>query len=201
MAVTSAARSRFNRKLLAASIVIIVAATVAVAWQVYLNPKHENTNQVSPNSSLTIVGADGQQKDLNFSQVVTLGSYTSSGGYITEAGNVTFGNYTGVPMVTLLNLVGGLKNGENITAIGSDGYHVTFTYQQVQGQGLETYDPTTLLPVEPSQPLTMIVAYYCNGTNLPSGQGPFSIAIVGSQGLITPGVYWTYLLDKIEITA
>ena len=101
--------------------------------------------------------------------------------------------------MTLLNLIGGISSSENVTVTASDGYQVTFTYQQVQGQGLNTYDPSTKVTVQPPQPLTIIVAYDCNGTAFPASQGPLSIALVGPQGLYTPGMYWAYLLVKIEV--
>ena len=104
-----------------------------------------------------------------------------------------------MPVLTLLNLVGGITSSENVTFTGSDGYQVTFTYQQVHGQEINTFDPTTGAAVQPSQPLTVIVAYYCNGTSIASGKGPLTVAIVGPQGLYTNGYWWAYLLVKIEI--
>jgi hypothetical protein len=89
--------------------------------------------------------------------------------------------------------------GENVTVTASDGYQTTFNYQQVQGQGLTTFDPNTGASVQASQPLTVIVAYYCNGTRLASDKSPLTIAIVGPQGLFTNGFWWAYFLLKIEI--
>ena len=195
-----AEKNGFDKKLLVIPVIILVIVAVVVSWQIYWqSPNSIKSKVILPALNLTIIGANGQQKILNSGKLAALQSYTAMGGYITEGGKIFFGNYTGVPILTLLDLVGGITSNETVTVTGSDGYQWTFTYQQVQGQGLNTYDPNTGAAVQASQPLTMIVAYYCNGTSLPSGTGPLTIAIVGPQGLVTPGAYWAYLLVKIEI--
>ena len=188
--------------MLAIAVIITFALAVVISWQIY--SQYSNTTKskgILPALNLTIVGANGQQKVLNSGELAALTSYSAAGGYINDENQTTVGNYTGVPILTLLNLVGGVTMNENVTATGSDGYQVTFTYQQVQGQGLNTYDPNTREPAQATQPLTVIVAYYCNDTALPLGQGPLTVAIVGPQGLLTTGAYWAYLLIRIEVVA
>ncbi len=195
----SGAKSKFNKKLLAIALIIIVAVAVVVSWQIYgLSSGVTKSKVILPALSLTLVGANGQKKILNSNELAALKSYTSNGGYSGE-GMTYVGNFTGVPVLTLLNLVGGITSGENVTFAGSDGYQVTFTYQQVHGQEINTFDQTTGSAVQPSQPLTVIVAYYCNDTSIASGKGPLTVAVVGPQGLFTNGYWWAYLLVKIEI--
>ncbi|MGD0202944.1 MAG: hypothetical protein ABSC20_03440 [Candidatus Bathyarchaeia archaeon] len=202
----SEAKSKFNKKLLAIPLIILVIVAVVVSWQIYWQSSNVTKSNVTlPALNLTLVGANGQQKVLNSRELAALKSYTANGGYseggmtCNVCGTIYLGNYTGVPILTLLDLVGGITSSEKVNVTGSDGYQVTFTYQQVHGQGLTTFDPTTGATVQASQPLKMIVAYYCNGTSLASGQGPLSVAFVGPQGLVTPGNYWAYLVVKIEI--
>ena len=197
----SGAKSKFNKKLLAIAVIIIVAVAVVVSWQIYGRSSNATKSKVIlPALSLTLIGANGQQKILNSNELAALKSITATGGYNdTDTGTIYAGNFTGVPVLTLLNLVGGITSSENVTFTGSDGYQVTFTYQQVHGQEINTFDPTTGAAVQPSQPLTVIVAYYCNGTSIASGKGPLTVAIVGPQGLYTNGYWWAYLLVKIEI--
>jgi DMSO/TMAO reductase YedYZ molybdopterin-dependent catalytic subunit len=195
----SGAKSKFNKKLLAIAVIIIVAVAAVVSWQIYSQSSNATKSKVIlPSLNLTLVGANGQQKILNSNELAALKSYTANGGY-SENGKTYVGNFTGVPILTLLDLVGGITSSENVTFTGSDGYQVTFTYQQLQGQGLNTYDPTTGAAVQPSQPLTVMVAYYGNDTSIASGKGPLTVAIVGPQGLYTNGYCWVYLLVKIEI--
>jgi len=199
MDTSSASKSKFNKKLLAISIIVIVFVAVVVSWQLYLqSSKVSKSKVILPDLNLTLVGANGQQVILDSSRLASLKSYTATGGYFGE-GTTYVGNFTGVPILTLLDLVGGITSNENVTVTGSDGYKMTFTYQQVNGQGLNTYDPNTKSAVQSSQPLTMIIAYYCNGTNLGSDKGPLSAAFVGPQDLLTQSRYWVYFLVKIEI--
>ena len=196
----SGAKSKFNKKLIAIIIIIIVIVAVVVSWQIYGRSSTAKSQVTLPALSLTLVGANGQQKILNSNELGALKSITAAGGYNeTSTGMIYNGNFTGVPVLTLLNLVGGVTSNENVTFTGSDGYQVTFTYQQVHGQEINTFDPTTGAAVQPSQPLTVIVAYDSNGTSISSGKGPLTVAIVGPQGLYTNGYWWAYLLVKIEI--
>ena len=203
MSIDSGAKNKFNKKLVAIALIIIIAVAVVVSWQIYGRSSEVTKSKVSlPNLKLTLIGANGQQKILNSNRLGALQSITAPGGYNdTDTGAIYVGNFTGVPILTLLNLVGGITSNENVTVTGSDGYQGTFTYQQVQGQGLNTFDPKTGAAVQPSHPLTVIAAYYCNDTSIAPGKGPLTVAIVGPQGLYTNGYWWTYLLEKIEVIA
>lgn len=83
-----------------------------------------------------------------------------------------FGEYTGVPLVTLLNLVGGITANQTVKITGSDGYSMTYTFQQVNGRGYVTYTQVTSSESSAPQPLTLVLAYYLNGTALTSDVGP-----------------------------
>jgi len=199
MKADSAAKNKFNKKMLAIAVVVIFALAVVISWQIYgLSSKTEKPKVALPALSLTLVGANGQKKTLDSNELAALGSYTGNGGYA-ENGITYVGNFTGVPVLTLLNLVGGMTGSQNVTFTGSDGYQVTFTYQQVHGQEINTFDPKTGVAVQTSQPLTVIVAYYSNNTSIVSGKGPLTVAIVSPQGLYTNGYWWAYLLVKIQV--
>jgi hypothetical protein len=199
----SGEKSKFNKKMLAIAFIIVVVVAAVVSWQIYLQSSGvTKTKGNLPTTSLTLVGANGQQKILDLDEIAALQSYAATGGYISDKDNTTyFGNFTGVPFLTLLNLVGGITSNENVTVTASDGYQTAFTYQQVHGEGIITFDPNTGVAVQPSQPLTVMVAYYCNGTSLASGTGPLSVAIVGPEGLLTNGSWWAYLLVKIQVVS
>jgi hypothetical protein len=197
----SGAKRKFNRKLLAFPVIIIVVVALVFSWQFYWKSSNPKSKVTLPALNLTLVGANGQQRNLTADDIAGFESYTGTGGFITSAGKITVGNYTGVPILTLLNLVGGITSSENVTVLGSDGYKLTFNYSQVQGQDLLTYDANTGAAAQTSQSFRMIIAYYSNGTNLPPGIGPLSVAFVGLEGFITRGAYWVHLVVKIEIIA
>jgi len=200
MTTDSGTKSKVSKKLLAVAIIIIVVVAVVVSWGINGRPSNAESKVILPALSLTLVGANEQQKTLDANQLGALKSTTADGGYSGEGKNYV-GNFTGVSVLTLLNEVGGVSSGDNVTFIGSDGYQITFTYQQVQGQDINTFNPTTGAAVQPTQPLIVIAAYDCNGTILTSDKGPLTVAIVGPQGLLTNGYWWAYFLVKIEVTS
>jgi DMSO/TMAO reductase YedYZ molybdopterin-dependent catalytic subunit len=149
--------------------------------------------------SLTLVGANGSQSVLNATDIAWLPSYTGYGGFKNVLGNLKgLGNYTGVPLITLCNLVGGISDTDSVNITGSDGYFQIFTYDEVNGDFV-TYDNTTGQQVSHSQPLVPIVAYYFNGANLSSDQGPLRLVIVGPEGLCTDSTYWVKWVVRITV--
>lgn len=194
---------KFNRKLLAAILIIIIATGALAVWLLYAKwPSNPHEAASLPSLSLTVIGAKGQKTVLDSAKLAALKSCAGTGGYISEMSSMRYtGNFTGVPVTTLLNLVGGISSGDNVTFTGSDGYQITFSYQQIQGQNINTFNPCTLAAQTPTQPLTVMVAYCCNGTAISGGKGPLTVAIVGQQGLLTNGYWWAYLLVKIQVIA
>jgi len=197
--------SKSNKKMAAIAIAVIVIVAVVAALQIFqLFQKQPSSNSGSniilPATNLTVTGANGQELVLNSSDLASLKAYTAVGGYKRGEGSIQgVGNYTGVPILTIFNLVGGITSNSTIRVTGTDNFKVTYTYQQVNGQELNTCDPVTGNATQATEPLTMIVAYYMDGASLPSSEGPLKIAIVGPQGLLTDGRLWTRLLVKIEI--
>ena len=94
--------------------------------------------------------------------------------------------------------MGGVTSGKTVRVTASDDYAITYSYAQVNGQEITTYDSAGN-QVTPTQPLTMIVAYYQDGASLPSGIGPLRIMIVGPEGLYASGSLSARLVVKIEV--
>lgn len=153
-----------------------------------------------PPMNLTVVGANGTEAlGLNETSIAALPSYSGYGGFKNQIGNLNaYGNYTGVSLETLCNLVSGLTNTSVVRITASDGYVMNFTYAQVKGEFV-TYDNVTGAEVDHTQPLVPIVAYYLNGSNIPSSDGPLRLAIVSPEGYATVSAYWVKLVVRIEI--
>jgi hypothetical protein len=98
----------------------------------------------------------------------------------------------------LCNLVGGVTSSNTVKVTASDAYTVTYTYAQINGQDIPTYNSAGT-QVTASQPLTMVVAYYQNGAALPAGVGPLRIMFVGPEGLYSSGSLNARLVVKIEV--
>ncbi|MGZ4850702.1 MAG: hypothetical protein ACXV2C_04910 [Candidatus Bathyarchaeia archaeon] len=194
------AKSKFNKKLAAIIVGVTVIVAVIVSWQAIQILQEKPSNVVPSDLNLTIVGVNRQQIILNSNDIANLSAFTSEGGFKSGGGAISAEtNYTGVPILTLCNLAGGIASEDNLTVTGSDGYSVVYTYTQVNGQGFITYDPVTGNQKQASQPLRFIIAYYASGKALSSDEGPLLTAIVGPEGLLTQGRLWVKHVAKIEI--
>jgi hypothetical protein len=148
---------------------------------------------------LTIVAANGTQYTINQASMAQFTAITANGGTRSSSGTLAnYGAYTGVPIMTLLNYVGGVTSSNSAKVTASDNYTNTYTYQQLNGEGVGTYDSTGSA-VTPTQPLTMIVAWYLNSTALASNTGPLRTMYVGSEGLYSSGNMNAKMTIKIEI--
>jgi hypothetical protein len=190
-----------GRRTLIAIVVIFIIAFALVSWQVYIIIQKPNSSTLAANlqpMELTLVGLNGTQRVLNASEIAALPSYSGMAGFINSYGTVTPpNNYTGVNLTTLCNLVGGFNESECLEITGSDGYSMVYTYAQINGDFL-TFDPVTHKEVNHTQPLTCILAYFKNGQNLSSDEGPLRFVIVGKD-LLTEGHTWVKFVVTIEI--
>ncbi len=190
-----------NKKILAIAVILIVIVAVVAAWQVPPLLTGGNKNPNVPSLSLTLKGATGEEKVLDETDFADLTAITSQGGYKTSGGVIaTVGRFTGVSVLSLCDLVGGMSSDATLTVIASDGYSMVFTYDQVNGQDFTTYDPITGSEKVATQPLTLVVNYLHNDTALPSEIGPLRMGVVGSEGLLTEGHFWVKKVSTIEVT-
>jgi hypothetical protein len=151
--------------------------------------------------TLTIVGLDGTTVVLNEADVGNLTSYRAYGGTKNKVGTIgNKGNYTGVPITTFLNMVGGIRNGYSvkIMALGSSPYSQILNYLNLNGTGLNTYDNITGAAVQHNKTLTPMLAYYRDDVNLTSG-GPLRLVIVGPEGLLTDSSLWVQNVSRLEV--
>lgn len=195
-------KTKFSKKILAAIIILIVIVSVSVVVAEYSflqNSEPQKSTQLSA-ISLLLVGSDGQTKTLNETDIAALESYTGSGGIRSHGNQISgVGTYTGVPVLTLVNLVGGIKSGETVTATATDNYTFTYDYNAVvNGQGFTTYD-TSGSQKDAEQPLKLVLTYYYQGTVLSSEQGPLRMGILGSEGLVTQGNQWEKWVIKLQV--
>jgi hypothetical protein len=190
-----------NRKILAITVILIVVIAVIAAWQVppLLTGNNNNTN--TPEFSLTLKGAGCEEKILNQIDFAELTPTIGKGGFKTSGGVISeVSTFTGVSVLSLCDLVGGMPSDATLTVTASDGYSMVYTYNQVNGNGFTTYDPVTGSEKAATQPLTLVVNYLHNDTAFSSNHGPLRMGIVGSEGLLTEGNLWVKKVAQIEIT-
>lgn len=134
--------------------------------------------------------------------ILSMPSTSGDGGTRKSSGSISnYGTYQGVSVLYLCNLIGGIDENSLIKAIDVTGEYITdFTYEQVNdGQGFTTYNQTTGEEQEATQPLTLILAYSVNGSELSASDGPLRAVIVGSEGLATSSQLWNKQVTTIEI--
>jgi DMSO/TMAO reductase YedYZ molybdopterin-dependent catalytic subunit len=191
---------RIPKKIAVAILVFVVIVAVIIAsWQIYglLQKRPLKPMQV------TLVALNRTEKTVDESDISQLQPFEFRGGYKTSAGSLRgIGNYTGVRLIDLCSLVGGIDNSCSLRITASDGYSMVYTYDQVMGQDLVTFDPATGEEVNHTQPLTAILAYYKDGFDLTSEDGgPLRLGILGQEGFLTEGHWWIKYVSKIEIHA
>ncbi len=142
-------------------------------------------------ADLTLIGDETRGYTLD--EIRAMPSYTAGGGFKKSTGTIVGPfNYTGVNITYLADLVGGITPSESMKITASDGYSMTYTYEQVMGE-IATYEGTT-------GPMTLVIAYEEDGNPISSDcGGPLRIAFVGSDSPITDGHFWCKYVSKIEI--
>ena len=142
-------------------------------------------------ADLTLIGNETRTYTLD--EIKAMPSYTAGGGFKKSTGTVVGPhNYTGVNITYLADLVGGITPLESVKMTASDGYSMTYTYEQVLGE-IATYEGTT-------GPMTMVLAYEEDGSPISGGYGgPLRIAFTGPDSPITDGHFWVKYITTIEI--
>ena len=187
--------NRSKGKFLLAMVALISITMIGiVAWQ-----PQARADPSLPPITLTVVALNGTQVVLHENDIGNLASYSAYGGTRNKAGTLgNYGNYTGVPISTLLDLVGGIISGYSVKIIAGDNFTQTLSYEALNGTGLNTYDGTGQL-VQHDQTLTPMLSYYCNSSLLSSADGPLKSTIVGLEGLYTDSSLWVKNVTRLEV--
>jgi hypothetical protein len=168
--------------------------------QPYVVEKTQETTSELPDLSLTLVALDGTETILDESDIAELPSVEYEGGLMSSSGAIkSIGTYSGVPLSTLCNMIGGITNETSVRITASDDYAMVFTYDQLTSSEFITFDPVTGNEVEHTKPIKVVLAYFCDDSPLDSSEGPLRSVAIGPEGLITEGHYWIKSVVKIEI--
>ena len=160
-----------------------------------------------PAMTLTVVGPGGSRGTevvLTQTDIGSLTSYTAFGGTVNKVGTIgSLGYYTGVPISTFVAMVANPSMSYSINVTGADGYSTILSYSNLTGN-LQTWENVIPpAPVQHNQTLTVMLAYYINGTtlgNYSSGVGPLRLVIVGPEGLLTSSSLWAKWVVSLQVT-
>lgn len=122
-------------------------------------------------------------------------------GYAVSTTGIRFGPYfcTGVDLRDLAADVGGMDPGDQIWISAPDGYMWVFDMNQLDGNGIVTFD-ADLKEIQ-SPPLRIILMYEQDRKPVSYDDGgPARITIISEEpGIVTEGSAWVKWVNKIEI--
>ncbi len=200
-------KQHFARNILKGRSMFTLTAMLAIVvlgsfvWQYRFTLQAQALFVDLPPMTLTVVAPDGTRATLNETDVGNMPSYRAYGGYRNTLGVIKgLGNYTGIPINSLCDAVGGIRSGYSVSIIAVDGYTKKMSYEELNG-ALVTYDNVTGQEVQHNQTLTPILAYHYNDVNVSSADGPLRVAIVGPEGLCTSSTFWVKQVVRLEVHA
>ncbi|MCW4006414.1 MAG: hypothetical protein NWF04_07460 [Candidatus Bathyarchaeota archaeon] len=207
----SGKKAAVKMQVIAVLAIIVIGVSAIAIWQApnLLEPSDSPSPSPSaspavtlPEMTLTVIGATGEQVVLDENDIAELETYTGPSGYKSSGGMIqAVGTYTGVPVPVLCDLVGGMTSEQTLTVTAADGYSMVYTYEQVQGEGFTTYYATNGSEAEATQPMVMTANYLFNDEPFDEERGPIRIGVVGPEGLLTEGHFWTKMTVELKITA
>jgi len=135
--------------------------------------KFDITSEVSQQPHVTLKGRTGQTTNVTFDELAAMQLVTGQSSYENLYGNVNgYGIYTGPRICALLDLVGGMADGDNLRISSSDGY--------VQEYGYVNVCPDSVWLESQGD---MVLAISLDGQAIPAwAEGP-RVAFVPSDGL------------------
>jgi hypothetical protein len=179
-----------NKKLLSILITFALIAFSSATIQLFEVPQAYAAND--PTATILVTGADGTSKSFTLTELEALPSSSMYGGFYQQ--NQKIGNnglWTGVSVLSLCKEVGGITPDNTITVTGQGTN--TFTYEMIYSgtdinSEYKTYNNLTNEPQEQTEPITVILAYRVNGTELPDSYQPAPrLIMVGPEGLLGEG--------------
>jgi hypothetical protein len=194
------------------AVIIILAAITVIYISLPQNKENEKAsggnngqqggdNQTEESVILTVIYGD-EQTNYTLEELEALDSYTGMGGYRTSFPSIKGqGNYTGIPVTTLVELIAGDIENYSVVVYSSDGSNKTYTFSMVQGN-VDIYNPNNASDATPigNGGLTMVLTYKYEGDYLnESKDGKLKITFLDESGSITSsGLWWKYV-TYIEI--
>ncbi len=146
---------------------MLLSAGVLAAIVIFQPPPEEGDV-----TYIVLIGSDNTTENVTLTEMLAMTSVSEYGSYQNSYGNVRGqGDYTGVKIADLVNLVGGMAENESLRVTASDEYSMTFGYYKV-------FPNASFLAIQGD----MILAYEYNGTMVPDYEDGFRIAFLPDDG-------------------
>ncbi|MFW6141842.1 MAG: molybdopterin-dependent oxidoreductase [Candidatus Saliniplasma sp.] len=182
--ITKSLASEFNRQTSASSLWVKMVEKIELKEDVY--PDNE--------TALTLEGTT--EHNYTMEEIMSMESFTGTGSFLNSVGNIEGPwEYKGV---NVTKLVSNMYNEDDYTleVVSSDGYTMTFSDEQVDGQ-FTIFDEEGNVKEENGS-VNMILGYMKDGeTNIPDG--PLRIALVTEDGETTESHFWSKYVRTLKI--
>ncbi|NPD87533.1 MAG: hypothetical protein HGN29_02350 [Asgard group archaeon] len=173
--------------------VVLISGTII---GVYFGVFHEK--QTGDTDIIFTIQSAITTKKYTMTELMELESVEGYGGYKKATGTIVGSSlYEGVSLDVLLDEVGGISSDEDLKAIASDGWTVTYTSQMISGN-VVAYDNETG-DNQGIKKFQILLAYEVAGSNIPSDDGPLRIAFISEEGYLTDGNLWAKKVQTVEI--
>ncbi len=151
--------------------IVIIASAGALAF-ITLNNPFNNDEKESKIGVLNIVCLNGTEISLDLSDIQNLTYSEGLVEYQNKFGNWRdYGLYRGVSLSSLIELAGGIVEGDTVLIEAEDGFYSRFSYYNI-------YPNTTWKTIQGD----MILAYSYNDTEIPNWKDGYRIAFLPDDG-------------------
>jgi len=159
-----------------------------------------NTETTGP--VLTLVGPNGGHA-LTMADLKALPVTQGQGGIKSSTGQITFPEpFKGVALKDLVSSLGiTLDQSMGVTLSATDGYSMTFSYDQVMNGAFTAYDPVSGNELSTHDPLMAILAYEHNGQPLnPTDEGTLRLVVISAKNNQVVDGHWSEKwVNKVEV--
>lgn len=142
---------------------------------------------------LELVGPDGASTPITMDELMALPATSGQAGIKSSTGKITPPNpFKGVSLKDLVAQLGNFDEAMGVSVEASDGYAITFSYDQVMNGGFTEYDPGTGDELKSPVPVTAMLAYEMNGAPLNAEQdGAVRLVIVSDEPKQVTDGHWS----------
>ncbi len=193
------------RKTLVATALLALVAVAAVIAAGIVVPGGAPQAQAADPVVLTVTG-NGQSKTFTMAELKALPVYSGYFGWKSSAGTVYPSlPCKGVRVSDVLAQVGGMTTLNACDVLASDGYGMTYTFNQlVSHAGVQFYDETTKAEEAPASEWDFILAYEVDGAPLgpaPGGDGPLRLLVAQNENVhqIVDGHLLVKWVDRVTL--
>jgi DMSO/TMAO reductase YedYZ molybdopterin-dependent catalytic subunit len=152
---------------------------------------------------VTLVGSKGTQA-LSLDDLKKLPATTGQAGIKSSTGKITPpATYTGVLLTDLITMAGGADSSMGVQVEASDGYSMTFSYDQITKGDFITYDPATGDETKSAGKLQVLIAYESDGKPLDATtDGALRLVVISEKNnQVTDGHWAVRFVNKLSVKA